>query len=198
MSGHKVHLFIEEHLSRVKEKDDQSNHWYWNCKFCTVDDIASCHIESQDNKLFLHVIDTKACPNGPAEVGWRAEIILIRKGKVTFSKPVLSILDSSTSGATSSDDTQLVVVKKRKAGGNLDHYVDQPLTPHQKADMNVMFFRYLHYLSLVFVTTLTIISGLWYVQTWPSKQQRMYSSPNGSIKSAHHMIFHLVMCSAIP
>jgi len=39
----------------------------------------------------------------------------------------------------SSKSTKFVVLKKQKTGGTLNHYIDHPLTPQQKADANVTF-----------------------------------------------------------
>jgi hypothetical protein len=105
---------------------------------------AGHHILGRDNKLLLHITDTTACPNAPAKVRRDAEVILMEKGKLELAAPVLSVSDTLQHSGTSSDaeNSKFVVVKKRKTGGNLDHYVDKPMLPQQKADADVMFFRY--------------------------------------------------------
>jgi hypothetical protein len=66
----------------------------------------------------------------------------MEKGKLELAAPVLSVSDTLQHNGTSSDaeNSKFVVVMKRKMGGNLDHYVDKPMLPQQKADADVMFF----------------------------------------------------------
>jgi len=66
----------------------------------------------------------------------------MEKGKITVSEAVLPIRDDSISTTgDSSESTKIVVLKKWKTGGTLDHCIDHPLTPQQKADADVTFFR---------------------------------------------------------
>jgi hypothetical protein len=82
------------------------------------------------------------CPNASADAHREAQAILMEKGIITILEAVLPICDNSiTTTGDSSESTKFVVLKKRKTGGTLDHYIDHLLTPQQKADADMMFFR---------------------------------------------------------
>lgn len=142
MSGRRVHPFISNNFTRIDKKDNLSNRWYWDCNFCDANHAPGCHIEGRDNNLLLHIINAKLCPNASADACREAQAILMEKGKITVLEAVLPIRDDSISTTgDSSESTKFVVLKKQKTGGTLDHYIDHPLTPQQKADADVTFFR---------------------------------------------------------
>ena len=92
MSGRHVHPFITQHFIRVEKKDDESNRWYWDCNFCTVDNPAGHHILGRNNKLFLLSTNTTACLNAPAKERREAEVILMEKGKLGLVERLFSDL----------------------------------------------------------------------------------------------------------
>ncbi|KIM84087.1 hypothetical protein PILCRDRAFT_6394 [Piloderma croceum F 1598] len=71
--------------------------------------------------------------------------VLLKAGTtIYFSMSSMQIFlpihdDSIATTGDSSESTKFVVLKKRKTGGTLDHYIDHLLTPQQKADANVTF-----------------------------------------------------------
>jgi hypothetical protein len=69
-------------------------------------------------------MNMKSCPNATAEACQEAQAILMGKGMLTSSEPIFSIPNPSSADPTSSEDTTLTVVKKRKAGGKgqQEHY----------------------------------------------------------------------------
>jgi hypothetical protein len=144
MAGRPVHPFISENFMRIDKKDNQSNRWLYDCNFCDENHAPGHNIEHQDNKLIQHIINSKACPNATTEVHRKAQIILIEKGKIIATDSVLLSLsaseESTVSEAPKSTQKDLVV-KKRKAGGSMDHFVDCPLSAQEEADANVMLFR---------------------------------------------------------
>ena len=53
-----------------------------------------------------------------------------------------------------------MVLKKRKTGGTLDHYIDHPLTPQQKADADVTFFWWFPFVDMTAGATDWDVSSL--------------------------------------
>lgn len=148
MSGRKPHPFVSKYFTRAGKCDNQTNRYIWDCNFCvnTNTVVASGQrLEGRDNRLFNHVKDTVACPNATAEARHEARIILMGKGALAIATPVLSSPSNTDSGNVTENPPPsrevVVAVKKRKLGATLDHFVDHPLTPQQKANADVMFFR---------------------------------------------------------
>lgn len=182
-AGRPTNHFLSTHFTKLEKKSNKSNRYFWDCNYCSHANTAGRQIEGRDNKLLLHIIDTKACPNAPVAVRQEARVNLMQKGHLgPGSGPILASPASSHDSNAVVGPSEVTTVKKRKGGpGTLDHYVDHALSPQQKAEADVKFFRLLIFSCPAIKYSLTCFyqTGSLFTVICHFAQQKIHSCTSG-------------------
>ena len=76
-NGRKLHPFYLAHFDILEKKDDNSNKYWTQCKYCPK--TPESKILHRDSRLLQHITDISACPNAPLHVRKEGLRMLDRK-----------------------------------------------------------------------------------------------------------------------
>ncbi|KAF7348928.1 DUF659 domain-containing protein [Mycena venus] len=136
--GRPADKLLDANFTRLERAGEKSNRYFWKCNHC--DTPGGAHIEGRDQRPIKHLID---CPSAPASVRQAGHLHLIAKGNIPVVSSGSILPEAATSEKPSAASGESEPRKKRKGRGTLDGYVDYAMTPAQKADADVKFFRFI-------------------------------------------------------
>ncbi|KAK7039668.1 DUF659 domain-containing protein [Favolaschia claudopus] len=123
--GRPPEKLLAENFTRLDKAAEKSNRYFWKCDHC--DTPAGARIEGRDQRPIKHLT---VCTSVPDEIRKAAHLHLVAKGNVPLQLSSSLLPEMTTSGAA------------RKGAGTLEGYVDYAMTPVQKADADLKFFRF--------------------------------------------------------
>ncbi|KAK7045152.1 hypothetical protein R3P38DRAFT_3433925 [Favolaschia claudopus] len=134
--GRPPEKLLAENFTRLDKAAEKSNRYFWKCDHC--DTPAGARIEGRDQRPIKHLT---VCTKVTDEIRKAAHLHLVAKGNVPL-QPSSSLLPEMTTSGAAAASTSAEPRKKRKGAGTLEGYVDYAMTPVQKADADLKFFRF--------------------------------------------------------